>query len=130
MTRPPKAARRPASAAPAEAKPESPPATPPARAGLKLEASCTLRDSLDLQFQLLTVDFGDSDVRVDGSAVERVDTAGLQLLLSFAKQQMARGKVLHWTAVSPELLRGSQLLGLAGMLGFEVPPNGSSARGN
>jgi phospholipid transport system transporter-binding protein len=82
------------------------------RAGLKLEASFTLRDATDMLFQLLAVDFGDADVLVDGGAVERIDTAGLQMLIAFAKHHTARGKTLHWTAVSPELLRSSQLLGV------------------
>lgn len=101
-----------------------------APAGLKLEASCTLRDSIDMQFQLLAVDFGDSDVVVDGSAVERIDTAGLQLLLSFVKHQAGRGKPVQWTGASPELVRGSQLLGIAGLLGLPESTGGSDARGN
>jgi len=100
------------------------------RAGLKLEASCTLRDSIDMQFQLLAVDFGDADVVVDGSAVERIDTAGLQMLLSFARHQAGRGKALRWSAVSPELIRGSQLLGLATALGIPESNSGGDARGN
>lgn len=107
-----------------------PSAAATARAGLKLEASCTLRDSIDMQFQLLAVDFGDADVVVDGSAVERIDTAGLQMLLSFARHQAGRGKTLGWSAVSPELARGSQLLGVAGALGIPEPNSGSEPRGN
>jgi len=84
----------------------------PQRAGLKLESSFTLRDANDMLFQLLAVDFRDSDVLVDGGAVERIDTAGLQMLIAFAKAHAARGKTLQWTAVSPELLRSSQLLGV------------------
>ena len=101
-----------------------------APAGLKLEASCTLRDSIDMQFQLLAVDFGDSDVLVDGSAVERIDTAGLQMLVSFAKHQASRGKPVRWTAASAELTRGSQLLGLDDLLGLAQTDNGSESRGN
>ena len=101
-----------------------------APAGLRLEASCTLRDSIDMQFQLLAVDFGDSDVRIDGSAVERIDTAGLQLLLSFVRHQSGRGKAVKWTSASPELLRGSQVLGLGDLLGLNELSTGSSARGN
>jgi anti-anti-sigma regulatory factor len=101
-----------------------------APAGLKLEPSCTLRDSIDMQFQLLAVDFGDSDVLVDGSAVERIDTAGLQMLLSFVKHQAGRGKPVRWSAVSDELARGSRLLGLAAQLGIPDATSGGDARGN
>lgn len=100
------------------------------RAGLKLEASCTLRDCLGMQFQLLAVDFGDSDVRVDGGAVERIDTAGLQMLLAFARHHANRGRPVKWTAVSPELRRGGQLLGLSALLGLPDLASGSEIRGN
>jgi anti-anti-sigma regulatory factor len=126
----------PETAAPEALVPEAPTPAPAAVAqsaappGLKLEASCTLRDSMDMQFQLLSVDFGDSDVIVDGSAVERIDTAGLQLLLSFVKHQASRGKSVRWLASSPELIRGSQLLGIAGILGLPESTSGSDARGN
>ena len=126
-----------ASAAPEETEVKTPAVdAPPAaasaspRAGLKLEASCTLRDSIDMQFQLLAVDFGDSDVLVDGSAVERIDTAGLQMLLSFTRHQATRGKSVKWSAVSPELSRGSQLLGLDSLLGIPDTTCGSDNRGN
>jgi len=123
MNRARKATRRPGKAATPVVKVA--PVAERAPAGLKLEFSCTLRDSLDMQFQLLAVDFGDSDVIVDGSAVERIDTAGLQMLLSFAKYQATRGKPVLWAAASPELLRSSQQLGLAGMLGLEESRGGS-----
>ncbi|HXR51448.1 MAG TPA: STAS domain-containing protein [Steroidobacteraceae bacterium] len=100
----------------------APSAASPRRAGLKLETSCTLRDSMDMQFQLLAVDFGESDVLLDGSAVENIDTAGLQMLVSFAKHYAARGRRLQWLAASPELLRGSGLLGLDAVLGLEDLP--------
>jgi anti-anti-sigma regulatory factor len=123
----------PVETAPVEATPqvEAPaPAIAAAPAGLRLEASCTLRDSIDMQFQLLAVDFGDSDVLVDGGAVERIDTAGLQMLVSFAKHQASRGKPVRWTAASAELTRGSQLLGLDDLLGLAQADNGSESRGN
>jgi anti-anti-sigma regulatory factor len=124
--------------APAEAVPAEVPAAAvevvrasgTAPAGLKLEASCTLRDSIDMQFQLLAVDFGDSDVVVDGSAVERIDTAGLQMLLSFVKHQAGRGKRVQWTGASPDLVRGSQLLGIAGLLALPESTAGSDPSGN
>jgi anti-anti-sigma regulatory factor len=132
MTRARKPERRPKVAATAHKEapaPAAPAVAAAAPAGLKLEASCTLRDSIDMQFQLLAVDFGDSDVLVDGSAVERIDTAGLQMLVSFARHQAGRGKPLRWTAVSPELTRGSRLLGLGTLLGLPDSDSGSS-RGN
>jgi len=92
------------------------------RAGLRLEPSCTLRDALDMQFQLLSTDFGDSDVLLDGSAVERIDTAGLQMLVAFAKHHAVSGRRMQWTAASQELQRGSRMLGLDEALGLSPSP--------
>jgi anti-anti-sigma regulatory factor len=111
----------------AAAVPVIPAEQPKQRAGLRLEASCTLRDAMDMQFQLLAVDFGESEVLLDGSAVEHIDTAGLQMLVAFAKHYSARGRRVQWTAASPELLRGSHLLGLASVLGLEDMPAGASS---
>ena len=72
-----------------------------------------------------------ADVLVDGSAVERIDTAGLQMLVAFARHQAGRGKSLRWTAVSPELMRGSRLLGLDALLGLAgMQAAGATSRGN
>lgn len=81
-------------------------------------------------FQLLAVDFGDAEVLVDGGGVERIDTAGLQMLIAFARHHAARGKTLNWTAVSPELLRSSQLLGVTEPLHLTAYLNRGDAGGH
>lgn len=115
----------PAVASPVESAVESarepaaaPAATQSRRAGLKLESSCTLRDALDMQFQLLATDFGDSDVLLDGSAVERIDTAGLQMLVAFTRQHSSSGKRVEWLSASAELQRCSRMLGLDEAIGL------------
>jgi ABC-type transporter Mla MlaB component len=92
---------------------------------LKLEPSCTLRDSADLQFSLVAAN-GDPVV-IDGSAVERIDTVGLQLLVALARRQQEAGRKLTWEAASPAVLGGSARLGLnevlgLGALALEVTP--------
>jgi phospholipid transport system transporter-binding protein len=77
---------------------------------LKLDANCTLRETADLQFSLVAAN-GDPVV-VDGSAVERVDTAGLQLLVALARRQQHSGRRLEWKAASAELLKCGERLGL------------------
>jgi phospholipid transport system transporter-binding protein len=91
-------------------------ATTGRRAGLKLDPTCLVRDSADLQFQLLAADFGSGDVLVDGSAVDRVDTAGLQLITAFVRYQEGRGRSVGWTAASNELLKAARQLGLSSAL--------------
>jgi phospholipid transport system transporter-binding protein len=83
---------------------------------LKLDASCTLRETADLQFSLV-VATGDPVV-VDGSAVERIDTAGLQLLVALARRQQQGGGRLEWKAASPELVKCGARLGLIEALGL------------
>lgn len=83
---------------------------------LKLDASCTLRETADLQFSLV-VATGDPVV-VDGGAVERVDTAGLQLLVALVRRQQHGGRRIEWKAASPELLKCGERLGLLEALGL------------
>jgi anti-anti-sigma regulatory factor len=123
------AVAQPAAVPSAPAVPTAAPAAPQ-RAGLKLESSFTLRDATDMLFQLLAVDFGDSEVLIDGGGVERIDTAGLQMLIAFARTHAARGKTLQWTAVSPELLRSSLLLGVAEPLHLTAHLNEGASGGH
>lgn len=85
-----------------------------------LEASCTLRDSSDMLFDLVAASVAGGPIVVDGSAVLRIDTAGLQLLAALARDGAAAGRPLAWRAASPELLRCSRRLGLLGALGLEA----------
>jgi anti-anti-sigma regulatory factor len=88
---------------------------------LKLEPCCTLREAADLQFSLLAAN--GNPVVVDGSAVERVDTAGLQLLVALARRQQQAGKRLEWKAASPELMKCGERLGLITALGLAAGGN-------
>jgi len=93
--------------------------TPAARSDpfyLNLEPSCTLRESADLQFSLVAAS-GDPVV-VDGSAVERIDTAGLQLLVALARREQDAGRKLQWQAASPVVIKSSARLGLVEALGL------------
>ncbi len=89
---------------------------------LKLDVSCTLRESADLQFSLVAAS-GDPVV-VDGGDVERVDTAGLQLLVALVRRQQRAGRRLSWKAASPTLLKCGDRLGLTEALGLSSLPRG------
>ena len=89
-----------------------------ARPHLTLEAGCTLRDSIDMQFLLLAADCGSGKVIVDGTQVEHIDTAGLQLLVAFAQAQAKAGRALQWSGASEQLLRSSLRIGLDAVLGI------------
>lgn len=83
---------------------------------LNLEPSCTLREGADMQFSLIAAR-GDPVV-VDGSAVERIDTAGLQLLVALARREQDSGRKLEWKAASTSLVSSSVRLGLVDVLGL------------
>jgi ABC-type transporter Mla MlaB component len=87
---------------------------------LMLEGSCTLRDSTDMLFDLVALAAAGDPIEVDGGAVRRIDTAGLQLLVAFARGEAAAGRPLTWKAASPELVRCSRQLGLADALGLDT----------
>jgi len=55
---------------------------------------------------------------LDGSAVERVDTAALQVLIAFARESRNRDIELEWSDVSNSLRSACSLLGLAHELGM------------
>ncbi len=92
------------------------------RPNLTLEAGCTLRDAIDMQFLLLAADCSSKKVIVDGSQVERIDTAGVQLLVAFAQAQAKAGKTLQWSGASELLVRSCRRLGVDGLLGFPAAP--------
>lgn len=56
-------------------------------------------------------------VVVDATAVERADTAGLQLLLALAEAARLQGVDLRWQGVSQDLKESLGLLGLTEFLG-------------
>lgn len=51
--------------------------------------------------------------QLDGRAVERVDTAALQLLTLFRREALSRGRAVSWRGASPTLREAADTLGLA-----------------
>jgi phospholipid transport system transporter-binding protein len=58
-------------------------------------------------------------VQLDGAAVERVDTAALQLLVAFRREASARGQLPAWLGVSAAIRDAAGVLGLVQAL--ELP---------
>ncbi|RYG87049.1 STAS domain-containing protein, partial [bacterium] len=55
----------------------------PAPASIVLDPQCTLREAEAMKVALQAAEDTSGDFVVDGGAVERIDTAGLQLLVAF-----------------------------------------------
>jgi ABC-type transporter Mla MlaB component len=78
-----------------------------------------LREAADLKALLLSTVPPAGEVIIEGGAVERIDTAGLQLLAAFARREAAAGRCLAWQSASAELRGASARLGLLDCLGLE-----------
>lgn len=90
----------------------------PADARLVLAADCTLREAPALKAQLLATISATPQVIIEAGAVERIDAAGLQLLVAFARREAAAGRRLAWQSVSDELRGAGARLGLLDPLGL------------
>jgi ABC-type transporter Mla MlaB component len=102
------------------------PATASALAQGAIEAGADAAGSVEIglpadcrmaaQSALLTELLGALDApatHLDGRAVERVDTAALQLLTLFRREATARGRAVSWLGASSILCEAAGVLGLA-----------------
>ena len=98
-------------------------AAQPAR--IELGTRMTIVQALDLHRTLLARLAAGRPMVVDGSRVEEIDTAILQLLASLWRTSLARGILCSWHGASGELRRTAALIGVAEMLQF---PDAEPAR--
>ena len=87
-----------------------------------LPPDCRIAAQAALKAELLGVLEKGAIVVLDGSQVERADTAALQLLVLFRRELQARGGTLDWRGASEALNEAAGLLGLAQIL--ELPAAG------
>jgi anti-anti-sigma regulatory factor len=78
--------------------------------------STTLRDVTTFQAELAERLDDTGMVQIDASAVQRIDTATLQLLAAFVRDLRADGRLVEWIECSAALRRAAHSLGLAGAL--------------
>ena len=77
-----------------------------------LEAALGIRDARVLHEKLGTVLAAATAIVVDGSRVERLDAAAMQVLAGFIRAARERGLALSWQTPSPALQQAARLLGL------------------
>lgn len=56
------------------------------------------------------------DLNIQVSSLQKIDTAGIQALLSVVKYVEAKGGRVIWSELSPAFINAATLLGLAGSL--------------
>ena len=80
--------------------------------------SPTIRTVNDFQAELAERLDESGNVQIDGTAVDRVDTAGLQLLAAFVRDLRSEARSVEWVGSSVALRRAANALGLGVALGL------------
>jgi anti-anti-sigma regulatory factor len=83
---------------------------------LRLPAQCTLSDADGLKLTLTRLLRNVKPVTLDARAVQRIDTASMQLLAAFALERAARELAVAVGDASAEFLQATRLLGLEQLL--------------
>lgn len=84
-----------------------------------LAANCSVKDAAALKTSLCAVASESTEVILDVSAVERVDTATMQLLCAFVRERSGRNQRVAWRGESPAVQDAVRLLGVGELLGLE-----------
>ncbi|MFK8047060.1 MAG: lipid asymmetry maintenance protein MlaB [Halioglobus sp.] len=85
---------------------------------IALDASMEISNATKLLGRLKKCAAREADVDVNAENVEVVDTAGLQLLLSFRRAVEGNGRELRWRSPSEALLKAAAQTGLVDELGL------------
>lgn len=92
----------------------------PAKAGaVALPARLTIAQSVDLHAALIKALAGGERLWLDGSQVEEIDTAILQLLASACTEASQRGIACKWQGTSSALREAATLIGVSELLRFD-----------
>lgn len=84
---------------------------------LTLDSVVVINNAKSL-YQTLAEINDDTDVTIDASAVEMIDTAVLQLLFAFTRKVQAGNHQIRWKNPSDEFVSRADLLGLSQHLGI------------
>ena len=80
--------------------------------------SPTIRTINSLQTELAERLDESGPLQIDATAVDRVDTAGLQLLAAFVRDVRAEQRTVEWVGCSDAMRKAATALGLDGALGL------------
>ncbi len=79
-------------------------------------AECTVADAGSLKTGLAKLLDHSGIVTLDISAVQRIDTAGLQVIATFLRERESHGRQVQWRGDAPAMLNAAKLLGLSDLL--------------
>ena len=95
-------------------------AQPPGELALDSDCSLTAADALKAALAALLE--APQTVTLDAGAVQRIDTAALQLLAAFVRDRRLGGRTVAWRGAAQALQPAARLLGMEGILGFDGEP--------
>lgn len=101
---------------PVQAADATPAASPLASGKVVLGASCTIHEAPALRSHLIAQASHPGPYELDGSAVQQIDTAGVQLVVAFALDCLEKGVHYTWTGRSPQLEEAIRTLGVSALL--------------
>lgn len=91
---------------------------------LVLASHCGMKDAAALKQSLCEALAQDGPVQLDVSAVERVDTATMQLLCAFVRDRAEQQRETRWLGDSSAIREAARLLGITNLL--SLPPAATS----
>jgi ABC-type transporter Mla MlaB component len=94
---------------------------------IALASHCTVKDAAALKAQLCKLANDTADITLDIGAIERIDTATMQVLCAFARDRAARDQKVIWKGDSTSWREAVRLLGVAHLLGSERAAAGAAA---
>jgi len=87
-----------------------------------LSDDCTVAESAALKSGLLQNLALPTPVTLDIGSVQRIDTAGIQLIAAFVREREALGLQVQWRGTAPAFTSAARLLGVASVLRLPEPP--------
>lgn len=103
--------------APAQSVETPPTPAAPQTASLALEAECLVSAGAStLKESLAGLLDEPQPITLDITALQRIDTAGLQVLTAFIRERAGHGRTVEWRGTAPALTSAAQLLGLTSLL--------------
>jgi ABC-type transporter Mla MlaB component len=92
-----------------------------------IAAECTVADASSLKASLAKLLDDSGVVTLDVSAVQRIDTAGLQVIATFIRERESQGRQVQWHGHAPALSNAARLLGLGDFLKLPTSEPASAA---
>lgn len=84
-----------------------------------LGESVVISEAMEWREKMAAAVFGQDEILLDGSEIERIDGTGLQLLVALMKEAVSSNTTVTWMSTSDVLLEGAAQLGLIEILGLD-----------